>query len=39
MTYLDKLNRYSSGETLRYEKQMLDEWFQARFARRDPAQR
>ena len=27
MDYLWRLNRYSSGDTLRYEKQMLDTWF------------
>ena len=27
MTYLNHLNRYSSSESLRYEKSMLDEWF------------
>ncbi|WP_426103539.1 DUF3016 domain-containing protein [Massilia sp. TSP1-1-2] len=27
MDYLSRLNRYSSGDTLRYEKQMLDTWF------------
>lgn len=32
MTYLQHLNRYSSNETLRYEKQMLDDWFQSTFA-------
>ena len=32
MNYLDRLNRYTSGETLRYEKQMLDEWFRDKVA-------
>ena len=27
MNYLGHLNRYFSGESLRYEKAMLDEWF------------
>jgi hypothetical protein len=27
MTYLQRLNRYSDGDTLRFEKQMLDDWF------------
>ena len=27
MSYLDHVNRYSSNETLRYEKKMLDDWF------------
>lgn len=27
MMYLDRSNRYSSGDPLRFEKQMVDEWF------------
>lgn len=27
MNYLDRINRYASGDTLRYEKQMIDDWF------------
>lgn len=27
MSYLSRQNRYSSGDPLRYEKQMLDDWF------------
>ena len=27
MMYMDRLNRYSSGDPLRYEKQMIDDWF------------
>lgn len=27
MSYLTRINRYSSGEKLRYEKQMIDDWF------------
>jgi hypothetical protein len=27
MMYMQRLNRYSSGEPLRFEKQMIDEWF------------
>ncbi|MBL0123893.1 MAG: DUF3016 domain-containing protein [Betaproteobacteria bacterium] len=27
MSYLQGYNRYSSGESLRYEKQMIDRWF------------
>ena len=26
-SYLARINRYSEGDPLRYEKQMLDEWF------------
>ena len=28
MMYQQRINRYSSGEPLRYEKQMIDDWFQ-----------
>ncbi len=31
MAYLQRLNRYLGGEPLRYEKRMLDEWFDAQF--------
>lgn len=31
MLYLDRLNRYASGDTLRYEKPMIDEWFKKTF--------
>ncbi len=34
MDYLYRINRYSSGDTLRYEKQMLDTWFQTLMAAR-----
>jgi Mrp family chromosome partitioning ATPase len=34
MDYLWRLNRYSSGDTLRYEKQMLDNWFRTLTAAR-----
>jgi hypothetical protein len=27
MSYLTRLNRYAKGDPLRYEKQMLDDWF------------
>ncbi len=29
LAYLDRANRYASGDTLRYEKQMIDDWFHA----------
>jgi hypothetical protein len=32
MSYLDRVNRYVSGDSLRYEKQMLDDWFKDRVA-------
>lgn len=31
MDYLSHFNRYSSGEPIRYEKQMLDDWFKKTF--------
>jgi hypothetical protein len=27
MAYQDRINRYSGGDPLRYEKQMIDDWF------------
>ena len=32
MMYLDRMNHYNRGDTLRYEKQMLDDWFSKKFA-------
>lgn len=32
MMYLERINRYSSGDTLRYEKQMVDDWFKQHIA-------
>ena len=34
MNFLTSTNRYSSGDRLRYEKAMLDDWFERRIARR-----
>ncbi|MBE3027510.1 DUF3016 domain-containing protein [Janthinobacterium sp. BJB1] len=31
MSYMTRINRYSSGDKLRYEKQMIDDWFSATF--------
>ena len=31
MMYMNRLNRYSDGETLRYEKRMIDDWFKEKF--------
>lgn len=31
MSYLNRINRYSSGERLRYEKLMIDDWFEKTF--------
>ena len=32
MNYQDGFNNYSSSDTLRYEKQMIDRWFKAEFS-------
>lgn len=32
MMYQQRMNRYPSDDALRYEKQMLDDWFQKEFA-------
>ncbi|PHV05683.1 hypothetical protein CSQ96_19835 [Janthinobacterium sp. BJB412] len=32
MNYQDRINRYGGDDALRYERQMLDEWFAKRFA-------
>ena len=34
MNYLDRINRYSDGDTLRYEKRMIDDWFKKKFVAR-----
>lgn len=34
MSYLTRLHRYASGEKLRYEKQMIDDWFSSTFGTR-----
>jgi len=31
MMYLERLNKYSSGDPLRYEKPMMDDWFKSAF--------
>jgi hypothetical protein len=31
MMYMGRINRYSDGDTLRYEKAMIDEWFRKTF--------
>lgn len=31
MSYLQRINRYSSNDSLRYEKQMIDDWFKDTF--------
>jgi hypothetical protein len=36
MDYLRHPNRHYSGQSLAYEKQMLDDWFRQRFAARKP---
>jgi hypothetical protein len=32
MAYLERNNRYSTGDNLRYEKQMIDDWFKDKLA-------
>ncbi|MES2148254.1 MAG: DUF3016 domain-containing protein [Pseudomonadota bacterium] len=36
MMYLDRMNRYVGGDTLRYEKQMLDDWFKEKILKQFP---
>lgn len=31
MSYMQRVNRYSSNDSLRYEKQMIDDWFKNTF--------
>ena len=31
MAYLSRINHYTEGDPLRYEKLMLDDWFQRSF--------
>lgn len=37
MAYLDRINRYSDGDTLRYEKRMIDDWFNKKFRAKRPS--
>lgn len=39
MAYLDHINSYSSSDPLRYDKRMLDRWFQQRLIERTAASR
>jgi hypothetical protein len=34
MSYLDRSSRYADGDTLRYEKRMIDDWFKKKFVAR-----
>ncbi|MET0855430.1 MAG: DUF3016 domain-containing protein [Telluria sp.] len=34
MMYLNRINRYMDGDSLRYEKRMIDEWFMKKFTPR-----
>jgi hypothetical protein len=34
MAYLERMNRYLTGDSLRYEKQMMDDWFKQKIAAR-----
>jgi hypothetical protein len=31
MSYLQRINRYSTSDALRYEKKMIDDWFENTF--------
>jgi hypothetical protein len=39
MSYLQRGNRYGSGDALRYEKQMLDDWFKEKISPRQVSAR
>ena len=39
MNYMGHINRYSEGDTLRYEKAMIDDWFKKSSQRASPAER
>jgi len=39
MAYLDHINSYPSSDPLRYDKRMLDRWFQQRLIERTAASR
>jgi hypothetical protein len=36
MGYTNRINRYSDGDLLRYEKRMIDDWFMPKFVPRKP---
>ncbi|MFL6673864.1 MAG: DUF3016 domain-containing protein [Massilia sp.] len=36
MMYLDHISQYRDGDTLRYEKQMIDDWFEKNIGPRKP---
>jgi hypothetical protein len=39
MTYLNRTPRYADGDTMRYEKRMIDDWFKEKFAAPKAARR
>ena len=39
MMYLNRSTRYADGDTLRYEKRMIDDWFKQKFAAPKAARR
>lgn len=39
MMYLNRLPRYADGDTLRYEKRMIDDWFKQKFGTSRTARR
>jgi hypothetical protein len=36
MSYMDRVNRYSDGDRLRYEKRMIDDWFRKTIVAKQP---
>ena len=36
MAYLHRINKYSTGDSLRFEKQMIDDWFVEKFRVKRP---
>jgi hypothetical protein len=36
MVYMSRLNRYSDGDRLRYEKRMIDDWFKQTIVAKQP---
>lgn len=39
MAFMDRIGRYSDGDSLRYEKRMIDDWFYSTIAPRERAAR
>ena len=39
MSFMDRLSRYADGDTLRYERRMIDDWFKSTFMPNEGAAR